>query len=126
MTAEFVDAPRSDDVLVHLVRRLSLAVVTPACAAFVIGLVRVAGSAVSATSDALDAPTVPLHELASPATVMSPFGILTAGLAMLAALPAVTLLAIGLVLLSHRRWREALLTCGVLAMLGIAACLGHR
>ena len=126
MTADSADPRRTDDVLVHLVRRLALAVVTPACAAFVIGLARVAGSAVSATSNAIDAPTVPLHELFTTATLVSPSGILTAGLAMLAALPALTLLAIALALLSRRRWREALLTCGVLAMLGLAACLGHR
>lgn len=127
MTSSSTDRRRSDDALVHLVRRLALAVVVPACAALVIGLVRVAGEAGSAAkTDAFDAPTVPLHELTTPGTITSPLGILTAGLAAFAALPALTLLAIAVALACHRRWREVVLTCGVLATLGIAACMGHR
>lgn len=126
MTTDSVDPGPRDDAIIHLVRRLAVAVVAPAGATLVIGLLRAAGGGLSPTPDAMDAPTVPLHELTMPDKLMSPWGVLTAGLAMLAVLPALTLIAIAVALLSRRRWREALLTCGVLAMLGLAACLGHR
>lgn len=118
---------RSDDVLVAVVRRLAVAVVMPACVVLFIGLLRAAGDAVFAANPAaFDAPTVPLHELARSDTLMSPLGMLTAGLAAFAALPAITLLAIAVVLACQRRWREVCFTSGVLTTLGIAACLGHR
>jgi hypothetical protein len=127
MTPPSTDLQRSDIALVHLVRWLALTVVVPACATLVIGLVRVAGDAVFAVkTGACDAPTVPLHELTTPGTLVSPLGMLTVGLAAFAALPALTLLAIAVSLAFHRRWREVLVTCGVLATLGIAACMGHR
>ena len=127
MTSPTTDRQRTDEAMVHLVRRLALAVVMPACTAIFIGIVRVAGDAVSATSPgAFDAPTVPLHELTTPGILVSPLGMLTAGLVAFAALPALTLFAIAVALAFHRRWREVLFTCGVLATLGIAASIGHR
>jgi hypothetical protein len=127
MMTFFPDRRRSDDALVAVVRRLAVAVVTPACVVLTIGLLRAVSDAVfAANPGALDAPTVPLHELAKPDTLMSPLGMLTAGLAAFAALPAITLLAIAVARACQRRWREVCFTCGVLATLGIAACIGHR
>jgi len=127
MKSPSTDRHSSDDALVRLVRRLALSVVVPACAALVVGLVGIAGDTVSAAKPgAFDAPTVPLDELATRGTLLSPLGMLTAGLAAFAALPALTLHAIAVALAYHGRWREVLITCGVLATLGVAACLGHR
>lgn len=109
-----------------LVRTIALALAVPSCTALALGMVVSAVVDPGISVDFLGTPTVPLGEIVSGRGVSTPLGILTLALACLAVLPAamVTLLS-----LAHARagsWREAIIAAGVLTMLVLAACLGHR
>lgn len=64
--------------------------------------------------------TLPVRELIDADRLLTPLGMLTAGLVVLAAAPVVTVLVVALTHGRGRRWREAAFAAAVLAILAMS------
>lgn len=67
--------------------------------------------------------TVPLHTLESADQLLTPLGLLTAGLVLLAITPMVTVLLVAVAHGHGRRWREAAMAACVLAIVALSVAI---
>lgn len=120
MTEQSRESPR-DASGVALLRTVARALTPPVGALLLVGLVAAIRNRLVADAEAAAALcTISLPELASPRQFMAPLGLLTAGLVLLATAPMLTVLSVMLAHGHGRRWREAAIAAGVLAILAVS------
>lgn len=94
----------------------------PVLALLLVGLVAaVRGRLADDARAAAALTTLPLHSMESADQLLTPLGLLTAGLVLLAITPMITVLLVAVTHGRGRRWREAVMATCVLAILAPAA-----
>lgn len=126
MMSNHVDESAGDHGIA-VVRTVARCIALPVVVLLLAGLVAVGRDPRMADSRAAAAlTTLPLHDLATPGQVSTPLGVLTAGLVLLATAPMLTVLLVTLAHGRARRWREAAIAAGVLAVLAMSVVFkGH-
>jgi hypothetical protein len=113
-----------------MIRRLARVISAPALIAMLGGLLATllaarAGLSLSPVSTLPGPPAQALGDLAQSGAVFSGQGAMSVGILALAALPAITVLFILVHHLRARRWTEAGVAAGVIAVLALSAVVGH-
>lgn len=104
-----------------VLRTVARAMVLPILVLLLAGLVAAIRDRLAADVQAAAAvTTLPLPALLSADRLATPLGLLTAGLVVLAVTPTVTVLSVAVAHGRGRRWREAAIAAGVLAILALS------
>jgi len=130
LIAARIERPRQDPQIALMVRRLTRVVAVPAMIAMFGGLIvtLLLGFEPQLGNPAGELPgpsALSLTDLAQPGAALSGRGAMSAGMVALAALPAIIVLFILVGQLRARRWTEAAVAAGVIAVLALSAIVGH-
>ena len=130
LIAARIERPRQDPQIALMVRRLTRVVAVPAMIAMFGGLIvtLLLGFEPQLGNPAGELPgpaALSLTDLAQPGAAVSSRGVMSAGMVALAALPAIIVLFILVGQLRARRWTEAAVAAGVIAVLALSAVVGH-
>lgn len=109
---------------ITVLRTVAWFMTPPVLALLLVGLVAaVRGRLADDARAAAALTTLPLHSMESADQLLTPLGLLTAGLVLLAITPMITVLLVAVTHGRGRRWREAVMATCVLAILALSVAL---